>query len=315
MQYLALYGDDRGSVAAVYRDGRIAAAARGPPLTYDAAAGSGFLEALTTLWRGIGSLRGFERLAISLSGVPRNREEIMNTAARVFGARRVAALSQVHAFYYAATCGGDGVIVASDTGSFAYGVYRGVKAGTGGWGWLFDDEGGAYWVAREGLRRAFLYIDGRSRDGRHLASKLLDRLGAPDPLSAVRKLYAEYREPGRLAMLAPDVCEAAEEGDAAALDVVREASFHLASLAETVYKRLGFPKTPVYAVGWFMGRCKLLREETSALLMSLGIFMRPVEVEPLTGCLAYLLSREGGVDCKELSQMVGEALKGGESGA
>ncbi|GEM_PF-7072829 len=302
MAYLALYGDGEGSQALVYDGGRVTKVAYGPPLTYDDVGQSGFLSALADVAAQVleDHPEGFDKLAIGLAGMPRSKEDVIMVAARVFKARRVAVLSQVHAFYYAATCGGDGIVLASDTGSFAYGVYRGVKAGAGGWGWLFDDEGGAYWVAREGLRRAFLYIDGRSRDGRHLASSVLSRLGVSDPLSAVRRLYAEYASPSRLARLAGIVCGSAEEGDPAALDVIREASFHLASLAESVYKRLGSPRMPVTGVGRFLTGCKILREETSALLMSLGMFLRPMEVNPAGGCLAYLLSREEGVSCREI---------------
>lgn len=301
MAYLALYGDDEGSQALVYDDGRVAKLVYGPPLTYDDVGRSGFLSALADIAAQVLDAYpgGFDKLAIGFAGMPRSKEDLIVVAARVFKAKRVAVLSQVHAYYYAVTCGGDGIVLASDTGSFAYGVYNGTKAGAGGWGWLFDDEGGAYWVAREGLRRAFLYIDGRSKDGRHLASSVLARLGVSDPLSAVRKLYAEYASPSRLAGLAGIVCGAAEDGDPAALDVIREASFHLASLAESVYKRLGTPKIPVTGVGRFLVRCKILREETSALLMSLGMLMRHMDVNSVGGCLAYLLSRED-VDCREV---------------
>jgi len=301
MLHAAIYGDHRGSRALVLDDeAQAQLVVEGPPVTYESYAALG--ELLSTLSEAVEG--GFHRVAVGLEGVPFNREDIIGSVAAALKVKSVAVLSQVHAYFYASTCGGDGVIVASDTGSFAYGVYEGVKAGAGGWGWLFDDEGGAYWVAREGLRRAFLYIDGRSRDGRFLASSILSRLEAADPLSALRILYSRFRDPYAVAGLADIVCSAAEGGDPAALDVVREASFHLASMAESVYKRLGHPKVPVIGVGDFLLGCKILREETSALLLSLGMYLRPMPVDPLVGCTYYLASKLGvKPDCKALAEV------------
>jgi N-acetylglucosamine kinase-like BadF-type ATPase len=51
--------------------------------------------------------------------------------------------------------GGAGIVVIAGTGSVAYGVdEKGATATIGGWGYLFGDEGSAFWIAREALAEA-----------------------------------------------------------------------------------------------------------------------------------------------------------------
>ncbi|BAS26780.1 N-acetylglucosamine kinase [Limnochorda pilosa] len=133
---------------------------------------------------------------------------------------------------------GDGVVVLTGTGSFAYGEWRGRTATVGGWGSLLGDEGSGYWIAVEGLKAVV-----RASDG----------LGPPTALTRLfRKtlLYGMERElvglvyrkglsRERIASLATVVSDAADEGDAVAREIFRNAAGELVKQAAAVISRLG----------------------------------------------------------------------------
>lgn len=53
---------------------------------------------------------------------------------------------------HAGALGGEpGIVVIAGTGSFVYGLAGDVTWSAGGWGYLFGDEGSAFWLAREAL--------------------------------------------------------------------------------------------------------------------------------------------------------------------
>lgn len=63
---------------------------------------------------------------------------------------------------HAAALGGDpGVVVIAGTGSVAFArAEDGVSRTTGGWGYLFGDEGSAFWIARRAFEHAIRCTDG-----------------------------------------------------------------------------------------------------------------------------------------------------------
>ena len=135
----------------------------------------------------------------------------------------------------AAFHGGAGVLVAAGTGSKVAGrTQDGQMAYAGGWGPALGDEGSGHWIGHEGLRSAF-----RARnEGR--PTQILEsvirywRLGGVDEL--VEKANAE---PGPdFSKLAPLVISCAENGDAVALEICRQAGEDLAHLALSVTRQL-----------------------------------------------------------------------------
>jgi N-acetylglucosamine kinase-like BadF-type ATPase len=131
----------------------------------------------------------------------------------------------------AGTPGGWGVALIAGTGSFAFARSpEGRTARSGGWGYLFGDEGGGYWIAVEGLRAAAHAADGRSSETLLLA-KFMERLGAETPLELVPAVYGLAGDRAAIAALADVVTAAADEGDAAATAILDHAA---AELAQTV---------------------------------------------------------------------------------
>ena len=84
----------------------------------------------------------------------------------------------------AALGGAPGVVVIAGTGSVAYGVASdGRSATTGGWGYLFGDEGSAFWIARTAISVAAMH---ETCEG---ALTLQSFFGEPNMRALVRSFY------------------------------------------------------------------------------------------------------------------------------
>ncbi len=135
-----------------------------------------------------------------------------------------------------AFAGGSGVIVIAGTGSAAYVVDDGGATGLhGGFGYLFGDEGSAFWIVRTALAAAALRDDNCA-----IAQAALARFGQ----SSMREIFAAFyhgtitRE--RLASFAREVIDVAQRGggtDPCARETVAAAHEHLAELAAWATRR------------------------------------------------------------------------------
>jgi N-acetylglucosamine kinase-like BadF-type ATPase len=139
-----------------------------------------------------------------------------------------------------ATAGEPGIVVIAGTGSVAYGENKNGKClRVGGWGYLFGDEGGGFWVAMQGVRRAMLARDALS-EPTMLAELALEYFGSADLQTLAMAVYREEITRDRFASFAAHVQRAATEGDRVARVIVAEAGSVLAKLAAIVARRLNF---------------------------------------------------------------------------
>jgi N-acetylglucosamine kinase-like BadF-type ATPase len=161
-----------------------------------------------------------------------------------------------------ATAGEPGVVVIAGTGSIAFGRNSaGRTARAGGWGYLFGDEGGAFWIAREALRSALRWEEGWGVPS-SLRARLLDATGARNMNHLLHRCYtAEFPRP-RIASFAVLVNHAAEGGDPVAMEILHAAATELACLALAVREQLfpnGEPVLVAYSGGVFGSRILLGR--------------------------------------------------------
>jgi N-acetylglucosamine kinase-like BadF-type ATPase len=173
--------------------------------------GGGRPEALVVAARGVWT--GAERRALRrrLRGV----------------ARRVEVISDAEGALRGALGDRPGVLVLAGTGSIVLGRDgRGRLARAGGLGPLLGDEGSAFWLGREWLRR-------------------------PDAAGVARALARGPDAVARVAALAPAVLARARRGDRLARAIVADGQDHLAALTHDVARRLRLP-APV-AVSWSGG--------------------------------------------------------------
>lgn len=131
----------------------------------------------------------------------------------------------------------EGFLLIAGTGSIAYGRSRsGLCVRSGGWGHVLGDEGSAFWIALEAVKRGL-----RSSEGREEPSRLLDAalafFGADRALDLLPLAYDAF-DKARIASFAPRVANLAAEGDRAAGSIMAEAARELASLAVSVFQML-----------------------------------------------------------------------------
>ena len=164
--------------------------------------------------------------------------------------------------------GEPGLVVIAGTGSIAFGRdSRGRTARAGGWGYLFGDEGGGFWIARQALRAALRLEEGWGVPT-SLRGRLLDATGARNINDLLHRCYtAEFPRP-RVASLSVLVNHAAEIGDPVAVanpgysrprtgpfgrrrawTIVREPASRRSSRTPAAYSAAGFFWADS-AIGW-----------------------------------------------------------------
>jgi N-acetylglucosamine kinase-like BadF-type ATPase len=173
---------------------------------------------LRRLWRTRGWQGRVSTLVVAARGVWTARERAAMRGRLRGLAARVHVISDAEAAWMGALDDGAGVLILAGTGSIVLArTARGRWARAGGLGPLLGDEGSAFWLGREWLRRS-----------------------ERDP-AALRALATSRDPVARIAAHAPTVVARARRGDRAALRVVREAQDHLARLAATAVVELKLP--------------------------------------------------------------------------
>ncbi len=170
---------------------------------------------------------------LGLAGIDRQEgfDVIHGWAARVALADKVSVSNDATLLLAAGTPDGWGLAVIAGTGSIAFVRTPAGEVGRcGGWGPTLGDEGSAYAIVSAALKAACRAFDrvGEPTALVHWFVRKMNLPGAPDLIPAV------YRGPwdrAALAGLAPVVLQAAAEGDAVAVEIVRGEAAALARTA------------------------------------------------------------------------------------
>jgi N-acetylglucosamine kinase-like BadF-type ATPase len=291
----ALIGDETGSVLGVGRGGpcnhvgasegraRFLEAIRS---SLHAACAAAELNAMTVRFGGA---------CFGLSGGPAEKESILH---EIVKSDRILMTDDATIALAGATGREPGVVVIAGTGSIAFGRNSvGRTARAGGWGYLFGDEGGGFWIARQALRSALRWEEGWGGPT-SLRGRLLDLTGTRNINDLLHRCYtAEFSRP-RVASFSILVNQAAESGDPEALQILDEAARELALLVLAVRSQLfatGMPVLISYAGGAFNSR--ILRARFRAWIApDLGSRVMAPVYGPAAGALleAY---RAAGLNC------------------
>jgi glucosamine kinase len=144
-----------------------------------------------------------------------------------------------------AHAGRPGVIVITGTGTIAFGMdSSGRTARAAGWGWLIGDEGSAFAIGRAGLRAACHAHDGTG-PATSLSELVVQHFGIVNLHDVKRIISAPDFGAKGFAALAAVVSQAAERGDAVAIEIIREAGLALAQQTAAVVGKLDFGAEPV----------------------------------------------------------------------
>jgi N-acetylglucosamine kinase-like BadF-type ATPase len=231
----ALIGDERGRV--------IGRGEGGPCNHASAAEGRARLEGAVAASLGAacreagldGSTVTFRAACFGMSGGPDDKQAIL---AGVLRAGRLLVAHDAAIALAGATAAGQGIVVIAGTGSIAFGCNAaGRTARSGGWGYIFGDEAGAFDIARQATRAALRMEEGWGPPTA-LRRALLEATSAQSANHALHDFYSPAWPRSRVATLAPLVDAAAVNGDAVALQILDRAAQDLALLAAAVRGQL-----------------------------------------------------------------------------
>lgn len=175
-----------------------------------------------------------------------------------------------------ALAGEDGIVAIAGTGSMAFGRKGEQTMRAGGWGYIYGDEGGAFWIVKQALRAALRYEEGWG-ETTALHAILLEATGAKTANEILHLLYTPEWPRSRVAGLAAEVDRAAESGDESARVILDDAADALAELVGAVRHRLWDSGDPVSAsyVGGVFRSAAVLSRFTRALKAGWIIDVRP----------------------------------------
>jgi len=188
---------------------------------------------------------GFAAIAAGLSGFDEGHSHRpdLQTAHEAFRVLHDTEVAHAGAFG-----GGPGILVIAGTGSVAFGTNdEGLRARAGGWGYLFGDEGSAFWIAREAIARAMRDEDFGSPPG--LGPLATTHFGVASLRALQHGVAHGEITRAMLASFAPAVLAAARDGDRDAGEIRRETAGMLARLAHVVHRRLGSSRKLAIAPG------------------------------------------------------------------
>lgn len=187
-----------------------------------------------------GSTAPVASVAVGITGLTslvENPLEIHDILARELRTNRTAVAGDALTAHLGALAGRAGAVLSVGTGAVAFG-YDGVSRWhrADGWGHLLGDLGAGVWIGGEALRAAGRFHDGARRGA---SGRLLDAAVAKFGLieSWPNQFYKNEQRAKQLASMAPEVIEAATEGDETSIRILEDAGRHLADTLSSALKR------------------------------------------------------------------------------
>lgn len=162
--------------------------------------------------------------------------------------------------------GQDGILTIAGTGSVSIGINGNHQAQTGGWGHLLGDEGSGYWI----VMRAFKQMI-KEEDGGLAFSSLTKALLEKMQITSVQdiKTFVYGSTKADVAQLVPVIVSEAQQGDVAAIQILKDAGSKLADLTWNVYKKCQFEHSVKVALkGSILVKIQLVQEEFCEILQN-----------------------------------------------
>lgn len=185
--------------------------------------------------------------------------------------RTIWVASDLHAMLHANTGDKVGILAISGTGAAVIGRNkRGDIVRVGGWGTLLGDDGSAYAIAVSALRACAAYLDGLGKQ-----TLLVPLLAKAANLREFHQFVAWSKDASKkdIAMFAPVVVQAAEQGDRVARACIQREAQKLAACVIAAHQRLKLSRAariPVYYYGSVLEHCAIFRTAFERKLCSEG---------------------------------------------
>jgi len=149
---------------------------------------------------------------------------------------------------YSGTFGGPGIVQISGTGSITFGINDGGKRDrSGGWGYLFGDEGSGYDIGRAGIVAALKSFDGRGRDTMML-DMIRGHFHTESPYDLIQHIYASQSPKSHISPVAKLVFAAYKHGDYKATEILTKAVQELSCSIRALESKLFSPEERVSVI-------------------------------------------------------------------
>lgn len=239
-------------------------------------------------------------VCLGIAGVDRPEDAaiVQGIMKRIGYKARILVVNDALVALEAAQPGRPGVVIIAGTGSIAYGRNAaGEAARAGGWGYVLGDEGSGYWIGRAALRAVLREADQRG-PATALTPLLLQHFGVSQAQYLLHEVYHHRLVPSAIGALATCVYQAFQQGDAAAIGILRAAANELEGSGLSVGRRLGMVGQRFMFVlsGGIFRAVPWLEEELRRRLPvgSPGSSVRLLEGEPAAGAVALALQEARG---------------------
>lgn len=194
---------------------------------------------------------------------------------------------------YSGTFGAPGVAIVAGTGVLVVGLNAAGETGrVSGWGYLFADEGSAFYIGHQALLATLHALDGRGTQTA-LTQAVIEQLNIRNIGEMPARFYALNFPETAMAELAPMVTGVAEAGDAVASRILQEAGKQLALTARAQIEQLRLDEEErivVVLIGsvFCSSIVRSTAEEELRSAYPRVAFIRP-DWEPVAGAIALAL--------------------------
>ena len=303
------------------QDGRVLGYGQGGPANYTVNGTTGVVQSVLTAVRGSLEKSGLQLenlhqrgvvLALGVSGAGRSAEQVqIRRALESEGFAQVVVVHDAVIALLGALSGADGVVVIAGTGSVAYGVNGGRNHRVGGWGYLLGDEGGAVWIVLKALQQVMWGYDGRLTEDETLLQAAKVYFGIGEPMELIPLIYKTPLDRGLIAGFSTVIGKLAQEGHAAAQEILVDAGRQLGRLAVAALQELGLAEAKgrvgacggVFSAGqWVLEpMAEEIRRAAPDQTLTLADF------KPAAGAV-FLAARHLGLDLPSVAAGLGESL-------
>jgi N-acetylglucosamine kinase-like BadF-type ATPase len=288
--FLGIDAGQSGTTAIIGDEsGRVLGVGRGAPSNQGGEAG--FLQSIAAILHQAHSQAGLDKGVTHFSGAcggfsggPAGKQAVLS---QIVTSEHWLLTDDATIALSGALAGQPGIVVIGGTGSIAHGrSAQSRTARAGGWGYLFGDEGGGFWIVREAMRAALRFEEGWGAPT-SLRAILLDASGSRNMNHFMHRCYTpEFPRP-RVASFSFQVNTAAESGDPIAIRILQDAARELGLLAKAIRAQLfadGESVHCAYVGGVFHSRI-LLGSFCEILNIHSGLVPRAPLQPPAVGAL------------------------------
>ena len=194
-----------------------------------------------------------DRVGVFLAGCGpgEDRDALAKLCAEIWPNAKIFTGSDRESGLAAALGHGDGIVVNAGTGASVTGRRHERIEKAGGWGHILGDAGGGYFLSLQALRLVLREYDLHRGEAQFTAS-ILRALSLNTRDELVR--WAQTADKMEIAMLAPIVFEAAQNGDANVVQILEEGARVLSEYTAAVATRLGLLAPKVILLGGLFHR-------------------------------------------------------------